>query len=181
MRTRPAEILLVSEDLELIEMMERYLAEALPVKVTAASSAGDALREELTHRHDVIVVDLDLRDSEAIEMVRQVRVSNKCPIVAITGEPDAERLVAAIHHGLRDILVKPFQMEELAEALCRVIRNVVKRHRRRNRYERLRVLTARIIRERRELKERTELICKDLVGAYRGLAQKVADSGILSR
>ncbi len=180
MRTRPGEILLVADDIELAEMMDRYLSEALPVKVTASSSAGDALREELTHRHDVILVDLDLGEDEAIAMIRQLRVSNRCPLIVMTTDPDASQLVEAIHLGVRDILIKPFAMEELSEKLCRVIRGVVRQHRRRRRYERLRVLTARILRERRELKQRTDLVCQDLVQAYRGLAQKVTDSGILT-
>jgi hypothetical protein len=51
----------------------------------------------------------------------------------------------------------------------------------RRRYKRLRLLTARILRERRDLKQRTDLICQDLVNAYRGLAQKVAESGVLTQ
>ena len=180
MPTRPAEILLVADDSELVEMMERYLTEALPVKLTAAPSAGDALREELTHRHDAILVDLDLQDGDAIEMIRQIRVSNRCPLIVTTADPEASQLVEAIHLGVRDILIKPFEMEELGETLCRAIRGVVRRHRRRQRYDRLRVLTARVLRERRELKERTDLLCQDLVTAYRGLAQKVTESGILA-
>ncbi len=180
MRTRPAEILLVVDDAELVEMMERYLTEAIPVRITTAASPDEALREELTHRHDVVLVDLDLQDGDAIDMIRQLRVSNHCPLIVTTGDPNASQLIDAIHLGVRDILIKPFEMEELNERLCRAIRTVVRRHRMRHRYNRLRVLTARIIRERRELKQRTDLLCQDLVSAYRGLAQKVSESGILA-
>ena len=37
------------------------------------------------------------------------------------------------------------------------------------------------MRERRDLKQRMDLICRDLVHAYRGLAQKVSKSGILDQ
>jgi hypothetical protein len=39
--------------------------------------------------------------------------------------------------------------------------------------QRLRRLLRRLLRERRELRQRTELICRDLVGAHRRLVDRV--------
>jgi DNA-binding response OmpR family regulator len=180
MGSRPAEILLVENDVELAEMVGRYLGEALPVKVTTVGSAAEALREELTCRHDLVVVSLDLAEGETLEMIRQLRVSNRCPLILTANAPDAGELIEAIHLGVVEVLVKPFALENLSGVVRRAIRGAVRRRRLERRYRRLRRLTGRVLRERRELKERTDLICQDLVHAYRGLAERVAQTGILT-
>jgi hypothetical protein len=49
------------------------------------------------------------------------------------------------------------------------------------RHRRLRKLTARIICERRDLRQRIDLICRDFVHAYRRLAQRVTEAELLSQ
>ncbi|HSW44106.1 MAG TPA: response regulator [Phycisphaerae bacterium] len=180
MGRRPAEILLIEDDSVLVEMAEQYLGEAVSSRITVTSSAEDALREELTCRHDLILVDLDLQTGDALELLRRLRGSNRCPVILLASEPAVSELLEAIHLGLQDVLLKPFGMEEMAGVVRRAIRARSRRRREHLRYRRLRTLTARILRDRRDLKERTDLICKDLVNAYRGLARKVTESGILT-
>jgi len=180
MPKRPAEILLVEDDAELAEMIQNYLAAALSARVTVAASTDEALGEELTHHHDAVVADLELRHGDTLSLIRQLRVSNRCPIILVAASFTAPDLIEAIRLGVRDVLVKPFAMEKMSDALGRAMHRQVRRRKARRRYKRLRLLTARIIRERQDLKQRTDLICQDLVNAYRGLAQKVAESGILT-
>ena len=180
MPKRPAEILLVEDDTDLAEMIQNYLAGALPVRITVAASTGEALGEELTHRHDLVIADLELGDGDALALIRQLRVSNRCPLILMAATFTAPDLIEAIHLGVRDVLVKPFAMQQMSDVLGRAIHRRLRRRRHQRRYQRLRLLTARILRERRDLKQRTDLICQDLVNAYRGLAQKVAESGVLT-
>jgi DNA-binding response OmpR family regulator len=180
MSKRPAEILLVEDDVELAEMIQDYLAGALPVRVTVAASTSEALREELTHRHDAVIADLELNDGDTLSLIRQLRVSNRCPLVLMAANFTAPDLIEAIRLGVRDVLVKPFAIQEMSDVLGRAIRSRVRHRKTKRRYQRLRLLTARILRERQDLKQRTDLICQDLVNAYRGLAQKVAESGVLT-
>jgi DNA-binding NtrC family response regulator len=161
-------------------MIQNYLAHALPVRVTVAASTSDALREELTHRHDALVADLELNDGDTLALVRQLRVSNQCPLILMAANFTAPDLIEAIRLGVRNVLVKPFEIQQLSDVVDRAIHNHVRRRRTRRRYQRLRLLTTRVLRERQDLKQRTDLICRDLVNAYRGLAQKVAESGVLT-
>jgi len=181
MSKRPVEILLVENDRDLADMIEGYLLEALPARVTSVDSAGDALRMELTHRHDVVLTTLSLPDGDGIEFTRRLRVSNKCPVILMAESPTVDQMVEAIHLGVKEVLLKPFDLAVLANALSGAIRSESRRRQRRRRYRRLRLLTGRIIRERRDLRERTDLICKDLVHAYRRLAQKMVESSVLTR
>ena len=59
-------------------------------------------------------------------------------------------------------------------------RALVRRHQQR-RYRRLRRLSSRIVRERRDLRQRIDLVCRDFVQAYRRLAQRVSESNLLPR
>jgi two-component system NtrC family response regulator len=180
MRKRPVEILLVENDSELAELIEGYLLEALSARVTSVGSAGDALRMELTHPHDVVLAALSLPDGDGLEFTRRLRVSNKCPVILMAESPTVDQMVGAIRLGVKDVLLKPFDLAAMADVVSAAIRSERTRRRRRRRYRRLRLLTGRIMHERRDLRERTDLICQDLVHAYRRLAQKIAESSVLS-
>ena len=180
MGSRPAEILLVEDDVELAELMGRYLGESMCVRVTTVGSAAEALREELTCRHDLVAASLDLADGQTLELLRQLRVSNRCPLILTAAAPSVRELIEAIRLGAIEVLIKPFALEALSDAVRRAMRGGGRRRRLERRYRRLRRLTGRVLRERRELKQRTDLICQDLVHAYRGLAERVARTGVLA-
>jgi len=180
MHKRRVDILLVEQDGDLAEMMEGYLCEALPMGVTTVTCAQDALRAELTHRHDLVLANLTLPDGDGLELIRQLRISNKCPVILLADTPMVGQMVEAIRLGIKDVFVKPFDLATLTESVSKAIKRNRKQRDRRQRYHRLRKLTGRIIRERRELRERTDLICQDLVHAYRRLAQKVAETSVLT-
>jgi DNA-binding response OmpR family regulator len=179
MARRKPEVLIVISDPDLREMLEGYLSVALPVRLSSAGTMGEALREELTHRHDAVLAGLELEDGNGLELAREIRSHNRCPIVLTAEDPDPRELVTAMRLGVRDVLLQPVTMADMAERLKTVLRTESKRRARRRRVRRLRLLSARILRERRDLRQRSDLICQDLVQAYRALAHKVTESGML--
>ena len=90
-----------------------------------------------------------------------------------------ETAIEALRLGVSELLIKPFDMADMAAVVQEAGQRQRKRHHHRVRYRRLRRMASRIICERRDLRQRMDLICQDLVHAYRGLAQKVAASGLL--
>lgn len=181
MPRRPTEILVVEQDGDLAEMISRCLGEAMEANVSRVASGQEALHSELTHRHDLIISSWDLPDGDILDLMRQLRVSNKCPIILMADNPTPAQLVEAMKLGLRHVLLRPFDMVELAEVAQSAVKAARQRRYRRLRYHRLRLLTARIIRERRDLRQRVDLICQDVVRSYRSLAHKVAESGVLTQ
>ncbi|GMV96353.1 MAG: hypothetical protein AMXMBFR83_07190 [Phycisphaerae bacterium] len=181
MRKRPLEILLVEEDAELADLIGRFLTEGLGASATHAGSAADAVREELTTRHDVVLVSRTLPDGDSLDLIRAIRRHNDCPILLMGHTPTAEEVIEAMRLGVVDVLNKPFELEHLAD----VVKNIGERRRlqrrERSRQRRLRKLVARIICERRDLARRIDLICRDFVLAHRRLAEKVTQSGVLSQ
>lgn len=180
MSEQPVQLLLVSHDEELAEMVVRCLRDTAWAEVTHVTTASDALREELTARHDVIVTAMSLPDGDGLALTRELRVTNHCPVILTAEQVTAEEAIEALRLGVTDILIQPFDIADLIDLARRAAdRRFRSRHRRR-RYRRLRSMVSRIIRERRDLRQRMDLICRDLVYAYRNLAQKVAQSGMLT-
>lgn len=180
MATQTFEILLVSDDTEMSRAFETCLDAMEGVQVTCVGDAEAALREEFMHRHDLIVLDAPLPDAEALELARQLRVSTRRPMLLLAESLAVDEAIEAMRLGFKDILMKPIDPAQAVEQIQPIVENQRKVRDRRRRYHRLRVLTGRILRERRDLRERIDLICQDVVHAYRRLAQEVGKSGILT-
>jgi len=180
MNRNAVQILLVERDRELAEMIGRCLAETMWSQVTHVASVADALREELTASHDVVLASMALPDSDGLTLARELRVTNDCPVILMADNPTVAEAIEAIRVGVTDLLTKPFDMAHMSAAVRQAAERESKRQREQLRHRRLRRVASRIVRERRDLRQRLDLICRDLVHAYRGLAQKVAASGVLT-
>lgn len=180
MGERPLEILLVEGDEDLALLIENCLTETASARVTRVDCGVEALREELTTRHDVILLATDLADGAWPELVRELRLSSRSPLILMAAEPSVEDAVQGIRLGATDLLTKPFDLAEMSSAVRAAGDAAKAARRRRTRYRRLRRMTSRIIRERRDLRQRIDLICRDFVYAYRRLAQRVSETGLLS-
>ncbi len=180
MTERPVQILLVNGDEELAEMVSRCLQDTSWAEVTHVATASDAMREELTTRHDVVVAAMSLSDGDGLALTRELRVTNQCPVILTTEQPTAEEAIEALRLRISDVLIQPFDIADLIEVIQRSAERRFRYRHRQRRHRRLRSMVSRIIRERRDLRQRMDLICRDLVHAYRNLAQKVAQSGALT-
>jgi DNA-binding response OmpR family regulator len=180
MRKRSVDILLVEPDVELAGMIKTCLEQAISCSLTMVTDAATGLREELTTSHRVMIVSMNLPDAHWSELVDEIRRTNRAPFILLAENPSARDMLQALRLGAADVLAKPFVLNELAERVRQAETRAEDRYRRRVRNRRLRRLTSRIIRERRDLRQRMDLICKDFVQAYRRLAQRVSEADLLS-
>jgi len=176
---RPVEILLVEDDFELAQMIEQHLVISMGSNVTHVTSAAEALREELTTRHDLIMSSLSLPDGEGLSFIKELRRENKCPVVVMGENPTVEEAIQAVRAGVREFLIKPFDFAFMSEVVQQLAEHRLKQLHQRKRIKRLRKIASGIIRERKDLHRRMDLICRDFVHAYRRLAQKVSETGLL--
>jgi DNA-binding NtrC family response regulator len=181
MSQRAVEILVVEGDLELGGMIERQLTSAFFCNVTLTSSIRDALREELTARHDLVLTSAELPDGDGLAFVRELRAGNDCPVVLMAEEISIDQVVEAMRLGVMDLLEKPFDLAQATEMLQQAAEGELKHRREQARYRRLRRVAKRIVRERKDVNHRMDLICRDFVQAYRRLAEKVNAAGLLER
>jgi two-component system KDP operon response regulator KdpE len=96
--------------------MRRYLRLSLSTQgytVFEAGSGQEALSTAAARRPDVVIIDLDLPDLDAIEITRLLRQWTQVPILVVSTK-DVETLkIAALDAGADDYVTKPFGMGEL--------------------------------------------------------------------
>ncbi len=168
-------ILLVEDDDEMAGMLADYIERTVKARVQRVTTASDAICSSMAEKPDVVLADVDLPDSDDLELARELRRDADCEVILMTGQPTLGRALGAMRLGVRDMLAKPFDLSRLGRSLDEAVTVHRERNRERLRYDRLRRVSSRIIRERRVLRQRIDLVCRDLVGAYRRLAEKFVD------
>ena len=176
MSHKPASILLVEDDDDVADVITDYVEQTLKARVKRVTTASDAICNTMAEDHDVVLADLSLPDCDDLELARELQRDGDFEIILMTSDPTVNRALEAMRLGIRDMLPKPFDLHLLGESLEGAVATRRKRSRERLRNERLRRVSARIIRERRVLRQRVDLVCRDLVSAYRRLAEKVVES-----
>jgi len=181
MRNRAVDILLVEPDAELAETLEVCLLDLSLGSVTVVDSGDAAMREELTARHHIRVISMDLPGQEDwAYLVRTLQENNRGPIILLASEPSSDDWQQAVRLGVMNVLVKPLSPLDISEAVQQASERASSQQQRRLRNRRLRRMTSQIIRERRDLRQRIDLLCRDFVQAYRRLAQRVTDAELLT-
>jgi two-component system nitrate/nitrite response regulator NarL len=120
-KRRRGRILVVDDQPVLLRWATKILGSAGYEIVTATSvhSALAALREDF----DVGVFDVDLPDGKGFDVVEALRKakSQLIPVIMITGNPNQENLGQSVSHGITEFLFKPFEKDELYDAVERAL------------------------------------------------------------
>ena len=175
METNKTKILLVETDPAVIEMLIEAFIHRFNSNITCVSSAEDALDVEIVEPHTIVVASSLLPGMDVVTMTRQLTELADRPVILLGSSPSAEDVIDAMRAGAADYFAKPFEISMLLDAMERAMavhanaRTLIRRH------QHLRSLVRRVIRERRELNQRVDLICKDLVGAHKRLVLRVLD------
>ena len=172
---QPPKLLIVEDDEDLATLLSDHLAETLRADVLAVGTVHHAAELELDRPSDVILADLLLPDGDAIGLMRQLDGISEASFVLMSGVPTIGRIVEGMRLGAVDFLPKPFELSQLTSSVSDALAKHQDQARLRVRYERMRRLSKQIIADRRELRERVDLVCRDLVHAYRRLANRVVE------
>ena len=185
MKLEDAEILLVEPDENIAEMIVEHLGDSSGwndglndepgVNIRHLTTAEQALGEFCVKPADIVLTAWDLPDGCAMTMTREMKAHAPCAVIFLTPEPTVQMTIDAMRAGAIDVLVKPFDLNRLTQVVDQAL--AMRREKKLTdlRQRRLRELATRIVRERRELRRRVDLVCHDLVGAYRNLAQKFVE------
>jgi len=110
--TRPAQILLVDDELSIQRAMDPLLR-SRGYSVTLAGTGREAVDLFARERPDLVILDLGLPDMNGIEVCRQVRELADTPILILSARGAEKDKVAALDQGADDYMTKPFGPEEL--------------------------------------------------------------------
>ncbi|MFO0974044.1 MAG: hypothetical protein U1A27_11495 [Phycisphaerae bacterium] len=165
-------ILLASADPTLSGDLSEALDESFGATVDAAETLADARRLLTENDYDLFILDAAL-EGGALPSVLDDAIQRSLPTILVEAELDARRVLAALRVGVIDVLEQPIDFYHLERIVGATLEARQTEQRDRGRQKRLKELSSRMVKDRRELRQRIDLLCKDLVSAYRRLAERV--------
>jgi excisionase family DNA binding protein len=114
-------VLLVDDDAELVELINKVLEEDGRFEVRIASNGFDAGMMVKEYRPDLIVLDVMLPDINGKEVCHRVRADatlEDVRILCISGMIEEDKVQELKLSGADDFLHKPFDIEELIDRMC---------------------------------------------------------------
>ena len=78
-----------------------------------ASSGNEAIMLAVSHKPDIILLDLGLPDMDGVEIIKNVREWSNIPIIVISARSEDTDKIDALDLGADDYITKPFSVEEL--------------------------------------------------------------------
>jgi DNA-binding response OmpR family regulator len=120
--TRPVRILVVEDDDEIAQVLQRSLRmEGYEVKL--AADGVQALEESHAFLPDLIVLDLGLPRLDGVDVAKRLRDDgDEVPILMLTARDALESRVEGLDVGADDYLVKPFERQELLARMRALLR-----------------------------------------------------------
>jgi two-component system KDP operon response regulator KdpE len=117
--------LLIVDDEQAIRRFLHAVLSAHGHTIFEADCGEAALQAVITHRPDLIILDLGLPDIEGIEVTRRLREWSQLPIIILSVRDDEADKIAALDAGADDYLTKPFSVGELMARIRVVMRRLV--------------------------------------------------------
>ena len=116
-------ILVVDDDKETVEMIEKVLSSE-DYEVLTAANGANAVEKTNQHHIDLILLDNRMPFFSGVwycNALRRKPNTKNIPIVLVSGALDEETLHKAREAGASDFLKKPFQVEELLKIVAKNI------------------------------------------------------------
>jgi DNA-binding response OmpR family regulator len=117
-------ILIVEDDVDIAQLVARYLQKA-GYETDTAASGSDALRALNGAPYGLVVLDLMLPQVDGLEICRRVRADERhasLPIIMLTARGDESERIVGLELGADDYLAKPFSPNELVARVRALLR-----------------------------------------------------------
>ena len=116
-----ANVLVVDDDREILELISEYLSTEPDLQVHTASSGDEAHDILKSRRVDVLLADLYLGgESSGVDVIRRAReLYPDIVSILITGYPTIETAISVLKLGASDYFIKPFEFDALRGAVRR--------------------------------------------------------------
>jgi FixJ family two-component response regulator len=115
--TEKGPVVYVLDDDERVRKALFNLLSSAGFRVEAFGSAAEFLESERSESPACLILDLLLQDTSGLELQRKLAESHDLPIVFISGHGDIPTSVRAIKAGAIEFLPKPFNKDDLLQAV----------------------------------------------------------------
>lgn len=116
-------VLVVDDAREIRQFLREYVLEPAGFEVISASDGLEGLQLAFSERPDLMIVDFQMPHMSGLELLRRLQLRMiDIPSILITAHGSEQVAVEAFRLGVRDYVIKPFDLEEMREAIDRALR-----------------------------------------------------------
>jgi DNA-binding response OmpR family regulator len=109
-------VLFVEDEEPLRRAYERYFASRY--NMAFAGTGAEGIEEFQAFTPDVLVLDLQLPDTDGLALLKQMRETRPAiPVIVTTAYASMQPVIEMLGTGHSGFLVKPFELEELAKLI----------------------------------------------------------------
>lgn len=109
-------IAIVEDDINMRKSLEIAMSDYKEFQIKTYKNAKDALKS-LDESFDLIITDINMPGMDGIEFVKTL--NGQFEVIIMTGNATLQRAIESIHLGVKDFLLKPFDVDTLVAAIKR--------------------------------------------------------------
>ena len=109
-------IAIVEDDINMRKSLEIAMSDYKEFTVKTFKNAKDALKG-LDNSYDLVITDINMPGMDGIEFVKEL--NGRYEVIIMTGNATLGRAIESIHLGVKDFLLKPFDVDTLVNAIKR--------------------------------------------------------------
>ncbi|MDD5066981.1 MAG: response regulator transcription factor [bacterium] len=117
--------ILIADDERSIRQFLKISLSSSGYDIFEAATGKEVLEGSVSFHPDVIILDLGLPDMDGLDVIRDIRIRAKTPIIILSVREEVPDKVAALDAGADDYLTKPFSITELLARLKAVMRRLL--------------------------------------------------------
>jgi two-component system response regulator CpxR len=116
-------LLLIDDDHELTELLNEYLSsQGFTLQIANDGETGLTMANQT--QYDLILLDVMLPKMDGFEVLKQLRLNNKTPVLMLTARGDDFDRIFGLELGADDYLPKPFNHRELVARIKAITRRI---------------------------------------------------------
>jgi len=109
-------IAIVEDDINMRKSLEIAMGDYKEFEVITFKNAVDALKK-LDDTYDLVITDINMPKMDGIEFIKEL--NGRFEVIIMTGNATLTRAIESIHLGVKDFLLKPFDIDTLIAAIER--------------------------------------------------------------
>jgi len=109
-------IAIVEDDINMRKSLEIAMSDYKEFEVKTFKNAKDALKN-LDDSYNLVITDINMPGMDGIELIKEL--NGRFQVIIMTGNATLQRAIESIHLGVKDFLLKPFDVDNLIDAIKR--------------------------------------------------------------
>ena len=109
-------IAIVEDDINMRKSLEIAMSDYKEFEIKTFRNAKDALKK-LDDSFDLIITDINMPGMDGIEFIKTL--NGRYEVIIMTGNATLQRAIESIHLGVKDFLLKPFDIDTLIDSIKR--------------------------------------------------------------